>query len=231
MVNTLLNFCLRWRWPVVLLSLILVILAALGVPRIAVLSDYKAFVDPEYPALLRLDEIEAIFSENHNLLIAIAPKDEVVFKPKTLALVQRVTDDAWLLPHTSRVDSVTNFQHTEARGDDLFVGDLVPTDDPITNALSTRASRVAANEPSLNGVLVSEKQHVAVVSITFEIPDDLGSAAAHEQIIDAVNDMVDQYKAAHPDTHLTLMWICAGRRSKRHGPLTCGRTTSTITGT
>ncbi|MAT51744.1 MAG: RND transporter [Porticoccaceae bacterium] len=204
MVNTLLNFCLRWRWPVVLLSLILVILAALGVPRIAVLSDYKAFVDPEYPALLRLDEIEAIFSENHNLLIAIAPKDEVVFKPKTLALVQRVTDDAWLLPHTSRVDSVTNFQHTEARGDDLFVGDLVPTDDPISNALSTKASRVAANEPSLNGVLVSEKQHVAVVSITFEIPDDLGSAAAHEQIIDAVNDMVDQYKADHPDTHFEV---------------------------
>lgn len=197
-------FLLRARWLILLLTLLVMIIAALGLPRIVVLSDYKAFVDPDWPALMELDKIESIFTENHNLLIAVAPDDGTIFTPQSLHLLQQLTQQAWLLPHTSRVDSLSNFQHTAAEGDDLFVGDLIPIDQTISQATADHARQVADNEPSLKGVLVSPSGHAGVVSITFEIPDTIGSAAAHKEILQAVNTLVDDYRLRHPAIHFEV---------------------------
>ncbi|MAT49998.1 MAG: RND transporter [Porticoccaceae bacterium] len=200
MQQTFIDSVLRFRWLVVIAAVLLVAVAGKGLERIVVLSDYKSFIDPEYPGLVELEQIEDIFSENHNLLIAVAPKDGVVFKPKTIELLQQVTDKAWLLPHASRVDSITNYQHTEADGDDLVVGDLLPEGEPLTDELLERARRVSATEPTLLHNLISEDLEVAVVSVTFSIPDDVGPSKANDDIITALNTMIDDYSASHPET-------------------------------
>ena len=198
---------LRFRWLVIILSLVFVIIAAKGLERIVIVTDYKSFIDADYPPLLQLEEIEAIFSENNNLLIAVAPGDGVVFKPETIALIQQMTDRLWLLPHATRVDSITNYQHTDVEGDELIVGDLLLDDEPITALLLERARRVAQNEPTLKHNLISERFDVAVISIIFDVPDDIGANEANEQIILAVNELIDNYRADHADTvfHLTGM--------------------------
>ena len=55
----------------------------------------------------------------------LSRKDGNVFTPKTLAVIEELTHEAWQVPFSLRVDSITNYQHTEADGDDLMVGDLV----------------------------------------------------------------------------------------------------------
>ena len=55
----------------------------------------------------------------------LAPADGMVFTPETLSAVEWLTEQAWQIPYSIRVDSVTNFQHTYAEGDDLIVEDLV----------------------------------------------------------------------------------------------------------
>ena len=42
----------------------------------------------------------------------------------TAYVIQEMTEALWLTPASSRVDSITNFQHTWAEGDDLIVEDL-----------------------------------------------------------------------------------------------------------
>ena len=42
-----------------------------------------------------------------------------------MAAVEELTEAAWQIPYTIRVDSVSNFQHTYATEDDLIVEDLV----------------------------------------------------------------------------------------------------------
>ena len=48
------------------------------------------------------------------------------------------TEDAWQIPHSTRVDGITNFQHTWADGDELIVEDLVGPGE-ITPAIVARA--------------------------------------------------------------------------------------------
>lgn len=67
-----------------------------------------------------------------NLAIVIAPEDGDIFTPQTLSLIQKITVDAWQVPYSSRVDSIANYQHTEAFEDDLLVEDLLYSEYELT---------------------------------------------------------------------------------------------------
>lgn len=207
---------IRYRYLLIIISVLAIALASKGLERIVMVSDYKSFLDKDYPRLVELEKIESIFSANHNLLIAVAPKDGVVFKAETVQLLQEITEQSWLLPYASRVDSLTNYQHTDVDGDDLVVGDLLPQDQPVTADSLEKASRIAANEPSLKHNLISLDQKVAVVSVTFGIPDDGNSAGINREIIIAVDKMLDAFRSQNPENqfHLTGVLLVDDALSK-----------------
>lgn len=201
------SFLIRYRYVLIIVCVLAIALASKGLERIVMVSDYKSFLDKDYPRLLELEKIESIFRANHNLLIAVAPKDGVVFKAETIELLQQMTEQSWLLPYASRVDSLTNYQHTDVNGDDLVVGDLLPQGELITSQLLARASHIAANEPEIKHNLISLDQTVAVVSVTFDIPAEGVSADINRQIIIAVDNMVDHFRRLNPDNQFHITGI------------------------
>ena len=58
-------------------------------------------------------------------------------------------------PHSTRVDSLTNYNHSEAFGDDLVVAPLVEDAGSLTDADLTRIEGVALNAVEIAGRLVS----------------------------------------------------------------------------
>ena len=107
-----------------------VVLGALGLgtgaANLTVANDYRVFFGADNPDLLAFETIEKTFSKNDNVLLVIQPESGSVFTPRTLGMIRELTDAAWQTPFSTRVDSLTNFQHTEAEGDDLLVEDLYP---------------------------------------------------------------------------------------------------------
>lgn len=197
---------------------------AAGFNRIELLSDSRSFVDPDYPPLVELDEIEAIFTKNQNLIIAFVPADGSVFSARSIETIQQLTRAAWQLPYASRVDSISNYQYTEADGDDLSVGDLLPDYGEITPELIARARRVARTEPAIHKNLVSESGDVAVVNINFEVPDDMGVAGRNEKIALAAQALVEEFSQRFPGTHYYLAGVLPldyslGKYGKRDGAL------------
>ena len=64
--------------------------------------------------------MENIFSKHDNVLFALAPKEWKHFYPtEFLAIIHELTEQAWQTPYSNRVDSLTNYQHTEAIDDDI----------------------------------------------------------------------------------------------------------------
>ena len=80
-------------------------------------------------------------------LFVIQPESGDVFQPRMLGLIRSLTEDAWQIPHSTRVDGITNFQHTWADGDDLIVEDLVGDGD-ITPALTGARPSCGAHRTS-----------------------------------------------------------------------------------
>jgi hypothetical protein len=194
----------RFRWLVIASSILLFVFAANGLGRITIASDYKSFLNPNYEGLVQLNKVEAIFTENNRMMVAIAPPHETIFTAKTIAMLQDITEQAWLLPYATRVDSIVNYQHTRADGDDLYVGSFFPDDKPITQAMLEVARTVSTVEPAIKHNLVSLKQDVAVLQVTFDFPADSAMSIANDESVIAAYKLFESYEQAYPDTNFYL---------------------------
>jgi predicted RND superfamily exporter protein len=203
MVKSYAEWILRWRYPVLLASVILVGLAASGVPSLTFKTDYRVFFSEDNPQLQAFEQLQNTYTKSDNVLFVLAPKDGRVFTPATLEAVRWLTEASWQTPYSLRVDSLTNYQHTRAEDDDLIVANLV--EDPIN--LGPEQLReiqdIAVNEPLLLHRLISPDARVTGVNITIQLPDD-GSGKEVPEITAYARDLVRQVKEQHPDIDVYL---------------------------
>ena len=128
------EWVIRWRYLILAVTIALVVAAAGGLRFITFNTDYRAFFSKDNPQLQAFEQLQNTYTKSDNVLFVLAPRDGVVFSRDTLASVMRLTQAAWQIPYSLRVDSITNYQHTRAEGDDLIVEDLVPDTDGLSAA-------------------------------------------------------------------------------------------------
>ncbi len=189
------EWVIRWRWLVMLVTVLATLAMTYGMSKAYFKSDYRVFFSEENPQLKAFEEIQATYNKSDNVLMVVSPKDGKVFTAQTLSTIQWLTERAWAAPYKLRVDSITNFQHTWAEGeDDLIVKDLIcypkalregvyDTDcshqtitaeqiAEYTPADFQALAEIAANDPILKDRLISpDKAHTAI-NITVQLPDN-----------------------------------------------------------
>ncbi|TOF61307.1 RND transporter [Vibrio parahaemolyticus] len=188
----------KYSLLVLLATIFLIIVATIGGKNLYFRGDYDIFFDGTNKQLLAFDEIQTTFAKTDNLAIVIAPEDGDIFTPQTLSLIQKITVDAWQVPYSSRVDSIANYQHTEAFEDDLLVEDLLYSEYELTPDRISKVKSIALSEPVLKSALVSEKGDVTVVNITVQLPE-MDKTAEVEEVVSSINAMIDRYQRAYPD--------------------------------
>ncbi len=188
----------KYSLLVLLATIFLIIVATIGGKNLYFRGDYDIFFDGTNKQLLAFDEIQTTFAKTDNLAIVIAPEDGDIFTPQTLSLIQKITVDAWQVPYSSRVDSIANYQHTEAFDDDLLVEDLLYSEYELTPERISKVKSIALSEPVLKSALVSEKGDVTVVNVTVQLPE-MDKTAEVEEVVSSINAMIDRYQRAYPD--------------------------------
>ncbi|WP_391089793.1 MMPL family transporter [Vibrio sp. NH-UV-68] len=187
----------RHSWWIMSISIALLVLAAFGGKNLYFRGDYNIFFDGENAQLQAYDEIQTTFAKSDSLAIVIAPQSGNVFDVSSLTLIQNLTQDAWLVPYSSRVDSLANYQHTEAEQDDLIVEDLLLDEYPLTEPRIEKIKKIALAEPVVRNSLVSERGDVAVINITVQTPEVDETAEALE-IVAHVDQLIAKYQAQYP---------------------------------
>ena len=105
---------IRFRWPVVIGTLLLSFLIGSGAKGLYFNTDYRAFFGEQNPQVQAFDELQKVYTKNDNILFVIAPQDGEVFTRQSLDAIEKLVDAAWTIPYSIRVDAITNFQHTFA---------------------------------------------------------------------------------------------------------------------
>lgn len=119
------EWLIRWRWAVIVGSLLIALGAMSGVRFLRMETEYRVFFGSDNPQLQAFDAVQHTYTKNDNILFVLAPEDGDVFTAKTLDSVELLTREAWKFPYAIRVNAVANFQHTRSDEDDLIVSDLV----------------------------------------------------------------------------------------------------------
>ena len=158
-------------WRVIGVSLIVVFAVASFMRFVAPSISYKDMLGEDYPLLKVYEQIQAEYTNDDNLLVLVEAKDGNVFTNEILLGVKNLTTELWKTPYSVRVDSVTNFQNTEADGDDLKVGDLVSEPGSLSPTELSRIKAIALAEPLLVNRVVSQDGQVLAINVSFAFPN------------------------------------------------------------
>ncbi len=201
------RWVIRWRWALIALSAVLALGAASGAQFLGFSTNYRVFFSGDNPQLQAFDELQNIYTKEDNISFVIKPAEGDVFTPEMLAAIRGLTDEAWKIPYTTRVDSLTNFQHSVADGDDLTVADLVPRKMELTAGAVIGIRRTALSEPLLIDRLISPDGTTTSVNASLILPelrqDEVLIAMSHAR------ELADRFRTANPDVRVAITGLVA----------------------
>ena len=185
------------RWLVVALATVLMLAVTAGARFITVTSDYLVLFRDDNPQLLAFQALENTYSATDRALIAVAPREGSVFTSEALGAIVELTDAAWEAPYSSRVDSLTNYSHSEALGeDDLVVAPLVEDASVLSDADLARVQTIAMDAIEIVGRLVSRDGSTAGVVINFILPENRDEAVT--EVTEHLETLLGHARARHP---------------------------------
>lgn len=201
--NKLGEWVVKFRWIVIPLTLILVALAASGGKYLSFTNNYRVFFSAENPELLAFEALEKKYSKNDNVLFVLEPKSGDVFTPDVLAAVEEITEKSWQIPYSSRVDSLSNFQFTEAEEDDLIVRDLFEDAKNLSAKDIAKIKEISMKEPLLIKRFIPEKAHVTGINVTILLPGKDENKETPE-VVSFSRKIAEEIQQAHPDIKVHL---------------------------
>ncbi|MEM9544616.1 MAG: MMPL family transporter [Bacteroidota bacterium] len=190
------DFVIKFKWPVLILTVALAFgFASQG--KMEFDGDYHAFFSESNPELEAFDALQEKYTKDDNFLLVLTPNNKDVFTKENLSAIEELTAEAWNTPYSSRVDAITNFQHTRAEEDDLFVDDLSYESSSKSNEEIAGIRKTALKEPLLVHRLINEDGSVTAINVTIKLPGE-DTAAEIPEVTTFVRDMIQNFESKHP---------------------------------
>jgi predicted RND superfamily exporter protein len=200
------EFILGHKWMTVILSVLWIMAMGFGAQNLTFTNDYRVFFGEDNPQLMAFENLQDTYARNDNVMFVLAPQNGQVFTRETLTAVAWLTERAWETPYSTRVESLSNYQHTSAEEDDLLVEDLAYEPRNLTDDDLIRIRDIALNEPVLINRLISSKAHVTGVNITIELPG-VDPITENPEVVDFVRQLRSEFNAEFSDIDVRLTGI------------------------
>ena len=163
---------IRHRWRVIGVSLLITMVMGMGARHLGFGSNYRLFFSGENPELVAFEDFQATYTKTDNIMFVLQPESGDLATPRMSALIERLTDEAWNIPYSIRVDSLSNFQNSWADGDDLTVDDLIRDGAELSEEQAAEKIAVALAEPLLKNNLISADAVTTGINVTFQYPEE-----------------------------------------------------------
>lgn len=206
MVKKYAEFILRKKWITVILAVLWIMGMGAGARHLTFTNDYRVFFSEDNPQLMAFENLQDTYAKNDNVMFLLVPENGEVFTRETLTAVAWLTERAWETPYSTRVESLSNYQHTSAVEDDLLVEDLAYEPEALSDADLVRIRDIAINEPVLVNRLISPAAHVTGVNITIELPG-VDPIVENPEVVTYVRELRSEFKAAFPGIDVKLTGI------------------------
>ncbi len=187
---------IRFRWLVILLSFVIAIMIASGGKHLSFDTDYRVFFSDENPELMAFEALQNTYSKEDNILIALTPDNGDIFTKDNLAAIEWLTKQAWQIPYSSRVDSITNYQHTYAEEDDLIVEDLVYRAENLTPERIAEIRQIVMNEPRLVNSVINKDGSITGINIINQFSQQ--NQTETPEAVEFTRNLLSEFKAKYP---------------------------------
>ncbi|MBL4868432.1 MAG: MMPL family transporter [Pseudomonadales bacterium] len=195
----------RWvldkPWQTIGLCFLFVALASAGLKNFQENGDPRQFFGEEDPVFKLFTSIENQYAGNEMVSFIIHPKNDQIFTRQILHLIETLTDEAWTMPHSTRVDSIANFQNTRVQGDQLDVEYMIEDALNFTDEQVRYVENVVMSEPALKNALISNRGHVSAVFVRIVMDDQNVDGS---EVVTFAKQLRDKYRERYPDVEIMM---------------------------
>lgn len=194
----------RRPWAVILLCLLVVLGCAGGLTSLKFNPDTRAFLGNDNPEALALAHIENSYSKAGTLAFILTAEKGDVFSAESggLAAIETLTEMGWQLPHSTRVESLANYQHSYAEGDDLIIESLYEDAAALDTAGRERIRDIVLSNEELRSHLISEDSRVTGVTAFILKPER--NAEAVRSIATEAREIAAEIESRYPQIDVRL---------------------------
>ena len=190
------------RLIAVFFLLIITIGMSFGAKNLYFDNDYRAFFGDANPQLDAFERLQKTYTKIDNVQFAFEPKaGSDASSVQILAAVEELTELAWQIPYSLRVDSISNYQHTEVEDDDLIVEDLYSYADELGQSELDDIKNIVTTEPSIIGRLHDPDHKSTAVTVTVQLPGENPTEVV--EVVEAARNIKDEILKKH-DVNIRL---------------------------
>ena len=192
------------RWLTILLSLLVMLILAAGATRLVVVDvDFRNHFGESDPHLIALEQLEETYALSDVALVAVAPHEGTIFTRETLVAIEELTEQLWRTPYATRVDSISNYTHSEGFEDELVVEQLIDEASSLSDTDIERIRDIAFGTEEIAGRFFSRDGRVAGLVVSIVLPDDnreLTKREVTDYLYETIADARDKHTSI--DYHL-----------------------------
>ena len=204
-------FLVRYRYMLALASVVLLVFVSAGAKNLVFENDYKLFFTDDDPQRVAHEAMEEAYTRSDSIAFLIGVDEGDLFTPRRLQMIEDLTERLWGFQRVIRVDSLSNFQHTEAQGDDLQVFALFEDVETLSAEEIQRRLEIALNEPTLAGAVIAEDGRATLLNARLEMPTGSSAerGAATASIMQEARAIRAELLEKYPDIEVHLMGVPA----------------------
>jgi len=154
----------------IFVSLLIIIVLAIGIPNIQLDPDIANMLPDDIPSKITDDKIEKQFGANEIIVVAVTAADKYknIYNPEVLIKAKEINDKLENAPYVYKVISIFDVKDVLIKEDketgyeSLYTKDMVDSDDDLKNPEKIR-ERVNAN-PTVKEQLVSKDEKSLLIS-------------------------------------------------------------------
>jgi len=193
---------IKYRWVTLFLTLLFTFGISSGAQNLYFDSSYKTFFEQDNPQRVEFESIQSTFTKSDNVIFVLSAPNNNVYDPAFLKVISSLTEKAWHLPYATRVDSITNFQHVSAEGDDLLVEDLVNSEQALSQQQLANIREIALSEPLLKNRLVKAGSSATGINVTLTLPENHPYESA--EVGEAALALKAQFQQDYPEISISI---------------------------
>jgi predicted RND superfamily exporter protein len=195
---------IKYRWPIVLLTpLLIILLFAANMKKGGFETDWKIwFVEDSY-VMQNFEQFKKTFGSDDRLLIALRHKDGI-FQKEILKNIQAITKELWQTKSIARVDSITNYQYSFVSSEDpdeIILEDFIDDIASLSSSELQRKKEIATTDIQTKNLLISEDGKTAVIVARMVYSESMAQKD-YITLYHAANAIVEKHRVEGVEYHV-----------------------------
>lgn len=181
---------IRFPWLTLLISTLLIFVMSAGAANLLFTTDFRTYFSDDNPQLKAFEQIEADFNKQDTLVFLVEQSNETdsILNPVTLDFIRLLTNAAWQIPYSRRVDSLSNFQRIESTDEEMVIDDLIPNDVEYSVSFLQQLESYINEQPRIKGTLVNSELNLSLIRVNITLPDN--NEGATKELVDYARKML-----------------------------------------